>query len=215
MEIFFEISNCYQLFVIIMTRKKVDKSDEKDSSSNKKLCRPSGNTKGMEDTHHPRLKTGFFFRTQPIVYDTSHEPARNEIEYMLSNCQRCIDEGDNTWAFMLRQLVDVFIIMAFDKLKAKVEDLTVTAQCEAMVPEFEGAISTLHLREDVSSVLLNQFHGLQLPSQFHDYVNSVRDRTPPVTAKKMSWAQWLKEHHNKYLDYNPQQCKNLYFGHWL
>ena len=36
----------------------------------------------------------------------------------------------------------------------------------------------------------------------------------PVTAK-MSWAQWLKEHHNKCLDYNPQQCKNLYFGHWL
>ena len=63
-----------------------------------------------------------------------------------------------------------------------------------MVPEFEGAISTLHLREDISSVLLNQFHGLQLPSQFHDYVNSVRDRTP-VTAK-MSWAQWLKEYHN-------------------
>ncbi len=171
----------------------------------------SGNTKGMEDTH-PRLKTGFF-RTQPMVYDTSHEPARNEIQYMLSNCQRCIDENDNSWAFMLRQLVDVFIIMAFDKLKAKEEDLTLTAQCEGMVPEFEGAITTLHLREDFASVLLTPFHGLQLPSQFHDYVNSVRERTP-VTAK-MSWAQWLKEHHNKCLDYNPQQCKNLYFGHWL
>ena len=68
-----------------MPREKVDKSDEKDSSSNKKLGRPSGNTKGMEDTHQ-RLKTGFF-RTQPMVYDTSHEPARNEIEFMLSNCQ--------------------------------------------------------------------------------------------------------------------------------
>ena len=195
-----------------MPRKKVIKDDDKDTSSNKKLGRPSGNIKGMEDTH-PRLKTGFF-RTQPMVYDTSHEPARNEIEYMLSNCQRCIDEGDNTWAFMLRQLVDVFIIMAFDKLKAKVEDLTVTAQCEAMVPEFEGAISTLHLREDVSSVLLNQFHGLQLPSQFHDYVNSMREKTPVVTAT-VSWAQWLKQHHTKCANYNPQQCKNLYFGHWL
>ena len=68
-----------------MPRKKVVKDDEKDSSSNKKLGRPSGNNKGMEDTH-PRLQPGFF-RTQVMVYDTSHEPARNEIEFMLSNCQ--------------------------------------------------------------------------------------------------------------------------------
>ena len=60
---------------------------------------------------------------------------------------------------MLRELAHVFIIMAFDKLKARAEDLTVTAQCEAMVPKFEGAIiSTLHLKEDMSSILLNQFH---------------------------------------------------------
>ena len=33
-----------------MPRKKVIKDNEKDSSSNKKLGRPSGNTKGIEDT---------------------------------------------------------------------------------------------------------------------------------------------------------------------
>ena len=165
----------------------------------------------MEDTH-PRLQSGFF-RTQVMVYDTSHEPSRNEIEFMLSNCQRCIDEGDNTWAFVLRELAYVFIIMAFDKLKARAEDLTVTAQCEAMVPEFEGSISTLHLKEDMSSTLLNQFHGHQLSSQFHDYVNSMQEKTP-VNAT-VSWAQWLKQHHTKCSHYNPQQCKNLYFGHWL
>ena len=48
-----------------MPRKKVDKSDEKDSSSNKKLGRPSGYTKGMEDTH-PRLKTG----SSPLFINT-------------------------------------------------------------------------------------------------------------------------------------------------
>ena len=74
-----------------------------------------------------------------MVYDTSIEPARNEIDFMLSNCQRSIDdEADNTWAFVLRELAYVFIIMAFDKLKARTDDLTVTAQCEAKVPEFEG-----------------------------------------------------------------------------
>ena len=47
-----------------------------------------------------------------------------------------------------------------------------------MVLAFEGAISTLHLKEDMSSILLNQFTGHQIPSQFHDYVNGLRDRTP-------------------------------------
>jgi hypothetical protein len=55
--------------------------------------------------------------------------------------------------------------MAFDKLKkARSDDSTVTAQCEAMVPEFEGAISTLYLKEDKSTILLNQFTEHQLPS---------------------------------------------------
>ena len=50
---------------------------------------------------------------------------------------------------------DVFLIMAYDKLKGRSDDLSVTAQCEAMVIEFEGAISTLHLMEDLSSILCN------------------------------------------------------------
>ena len=54
---------------------------------------------------------------------------------------------------MLRQLVDVFIIMAFDKLKSRFDDLTATAQCECMVSEFEGEISTLDLNEDMFSIL--------------------------------------------------------------
>ena len=87
--------------------------------------------------------------------------SRNKIEFMLGNCQKSIDDGDNNWAFiMLRESTYVFIVvMAFDKLKARFDDLTVTTQCEAMVPEFEGAISTLHLKEDMSSILLNQFTG--------------------------------------------------------
>ena len=69
------------------------------------------------------------------------------------------------------------------------------------------------MKEDLSSILLNQFHGHQLPTQFHDYVNGMRERTP-VNAQ-VSWAQWLKQHHTKCRHYNSQQCKNLYFGRWL
>ena len=65
----------------------------------------------------------------------------------------------------------------------------------------------------MSSILLNQFTGHQLPSQFHDYVNGLRERTP-VNAQ-MTWAQWLKQHNSKCGHYNHQQCRNLYFGHWL
>ena len=91
--------------------------------------------------------------------------------------------------------------MAFDKLKARCDDLTFTAQCEGMVPEFQGAISTLFLKEDMLSILLNQFTGHQLLSQFHDYVNGLRDRIPVNT--QVTWAQWLIQHHTKCGHYNP------------
>ena len=66
---------------------------------------------------------------------------------------------------LLRELAHhLFIVMFFYNLKARCDDLTVTAPCEAMVPEFEGAISTLYLKEDLSSILLNQFTGHQRTS---------------------------------------------------
>ena len=70
---------------------------EKGNDSNKKMGRPSGNL--MEDSHH-RLLTNYM-RTQPMVYDSSIEIPRNEVEYMLSQCQKSIDDKNNTWAFML------------------------------------------------------------------------------------------------------------------
>ena len=68
-----------------------------------------------------------------MVYDTTIEAPRIEFDYMLRMLQQSIDDKDNQWVFMLRQLVDVFLIMAYDKLKGRPDDLTVTAQCEAMV----------------------------------------------------------------------------------
>ena len=47
-------------------------------------------------------------RTQAMVYNTSIEPTRNEIEFiMFSGCQRSIDDKDKTWAFVLRELANV------------------------------------------------------------------------------------------------------------
>ena len=136
----------------------------------------------MEDSH-PRLQASFF-KYQAIVYDTTIETPRIEFEYVLRVLQQSIDDKDNQWAFMLRQIADVFIIMAYDKLKGRPNDLTVTAQYEAiMVIEFEGAIATLHLKKDLSSILCSQFTGHKLPSEFHDHVNALRDMMP-VTDKR-------------------------------
>ena len=105
------------------------KVDKPVVDSNKRVGRPSLNS--LEDSH-PRLQPSFF-KSQPMVYDTTIEPPRIEFEYMLRMLQQSIDDKDNQWAFMLRQLVDVFLIMAYDKLKGRPDDLSVTAQCEAMV----------------------------------------------------------------------------------
>ena len=90
-----------------------------------------------------------------MVSDTTIETPHIEFEHMLSQCQQSTDEKDNLCAIMLRQIVNVFIIMAYNKLKARPDGLTVTAQCEAMVLEFEGAISTLHIKKDLSSIMCN------------------------------------------------------------
>ena len=61
--------------------------------------------------------------------------------------------------------------------------------------------------------LLNQFTGHKLQSEFHEHVNFLREMSP--VSDKKTWAMWIKENHSKCVVYNTQQCKNLYFGHWL
>ena len=82
-----------------------------------------------------------------------------------------LSDDKNTWVFVLKQLADVFAIMAFDKLKAvmiydsavapwqmnemkaKKEDLDAAAQCEQMRSLFNNCIQHfLHLSEDCSNL---------------------------------------------------------------
>ena len=119
------------------------KSD-KGNDSNKKMGRPSGNP--IEDSH-PRLLTNYM-KTQPMVYDSSIETPRNKVEYMLSQCQKSIDDKNTTWAFMLRQLVDVFI-MAFDKLKSRSDDLTSSAHASSC--PVTALYSAAHRRHGLAS----------------------------------------------------------------
>ena len=81
-----------------------------------------------------------------------------------------LSDDKNTWVFVLKQLADVFAIMAFDKLKAvmiydsavanewnemkaKKEDLDAAAQCEQMRSLFNNCIQHFfHLSEDFSNL---------------------------------------------------------------
>jgi hypothetical protein len=47
----------------------------------------------------------------------------SEIDFMLQSLQNDISDGKTTWVFVIKQLSDVFAVMAYDKLKASKEDL--------------------------------------------------------------------------------------------
>ena len=92
-----------------------------------------------------------------MTYDSAVSVERNEIEYMLQSLQTDISDGKHTWVFVIKQLSDVFAIMAFDKLKASKEDLDTAGQCEAMGPLFNNCIENLHLSDDYSNLILRNF----------------------------------------------------------
>ena len=115
------------------------------------------------------------------------------------------------YLFVIKQLSDVFAIMAFDKLKASKEDLDTAGQCEAMGPLFNNCIENLHLSDDYSNLILRNFTGQVFPEEFMSYLDQLRSMKP----KKDSFNDWVAKHYSKKISYNQQQKQNLYFGHYL
>ena len=83
------------------------------------MGRPSGNNP-MEDSH-PRLLTNYM-RTQQMVYDSSIETPRNEVEYMLSQCQKSIDDNKIILHGLLCY-VNLFAVVILSTLSCNVECL--------------------------------------------------------------------------------------------
>ena len=92
---------------------------------------------GKYSDEHPELQTNYW-KFQVITYYNSavSSTERNEINFLLQILQADLSDGKHTWVFVLKQLTDVFAIMAFDKLKASKEDLDTAAQCEQIGPLF-------------------------------------------------------------------------------
>jgi hypothetical protein len=166
------------------------------------------NGKYMDD--HPELQTGYW-KNQVMTYDSALAVERNEIDYMLQSLQSDISDGKTTWIFVIKQLSDVFAVMAFDKLKASKEDLDAAGQCEEMGPLFDNCIKHLHLSDDYSNLILRNFIDQTFPEDFMTYVDQLRS----VKPKKDSWNDWILKHYPKKIGYNQQQKQNLYYGHYL
>jgi hypothetical protein len=92
----------------------------------------------MDD--HPELQTGYW-KNQVMTYDSAVAVERNEIDFMLQSLQNDISDGKTSWVFVIKQLSDVFAVMAYDKLKSSKEDLDAAGQCEEMGPLFDNFLS--------------------------------------------------------------------------
>ena len=168
----------------------------------------SGSGKYSDD--HPELQTNYW-KFQVMTYDSAASTERNEIDFMLQSLQSDITDGKHGWVFVIKQLSDVFAIMAYDKLKASRADLDSAAQCEEMAPLFDNCIQHLHLSEDYSNMILRNFTGNKLPLEVHTYLDQLRTMKP----KKDSLNDWVAKHYAKKVSYNQQQKQLLYFGHYL
>ena len=168
----------------------------------------SGNAKYVDE--HPELQTGYW-KLQVVTYDSAASTVRNEIDFMLQSLQGDLLDDKNTWVFVIKQLADVFAVMAFDKLKASKEDLDAAAQSEKMGPLFDNCIEHLHLSDDYSNIILRNFTGQAFPDEFLTYVDQLRSMKP----RSQSLNDFVAKHYAKKVSYNQQQKQNLYFGHYL
>ena len=144
-------------------------------ASNVKKTGKSGSDKYSDD--HPELQTNYW-KFQVMTYDSAVGVHRNGIDFMLQNLEADITDGKRQWFFVIKQLSDVFAIMAFDKLKASRDDLDAASQCEAMGPLFDNCIEHLHLSEDYSDLILSHFTGNKFPAEFLTYVDQLRTMKP-------------------------------------
>ena len=78
---------------------------------------------GKYSDEHPELQTNYWKFLQVITYNLGVSTERNEIDFLLQSLQADLSDGKHTWVIVLKQLTDVFAIIAFDKLKASKEEL--------------------------------------------------------------------------------------------
>ena len=123
---------------------------------------------------HPELQTNYV-ELKTMVYDNLKYPDENEITRMIRDFNgRLARKETSYYAPFFRQLLDMFNVLAFDKLKADTRDLTNVVKCQEVVTLWEDCISNLSLSEDYNNLILAHFPDGQFPDKFHQYLDTVR-----------------------------------------
>ena len=136
---------------------------------------------------HPELINNYM-ELKPMVYDNLNLPDENEITRMIRDFNgRLARKETSTYGAFFRQLLDMFNVMAYDKLKGDTRDLSSVAKCQEIVTVWEDCIANMTLSEDYSNLILVHFPEGQFPDKFHHYLDTVRNVAPTGSETLDSW----------------------------
>lgn len=139
-----------------------------------------------------------------MVYDDLNLPDENEISRMIKDfCGHFVRKEVSYIGPFFRQLLDMFNVLAYDKLKADTKDLNNVEKCKEIVGVWEDAIKNFHL--------LDHFEDGRFPDKFHQYLDSqVRCIKPPSTQ---TLDQWILEKFKDHAHHSKQAKQTIYLGH--
>jgi uncharacterized protein YfbU (UPF0304 family) len=122
---------------------------------------------------HSKLQTNYM-EMKPMVYDDLNLPDENEISrMMIKDFSGHFSRKEVAYIGpFFRQLLDMFNVLAYDKLKADTKDLNNVEKCKEIVGVWEDAIKNFHLSEDYKILVLDQFQDGRFPDKFHHYLDS-------------------------------------------
>jgi hypothetical protein len=105
----------------------------------------------------------------------------------------------------------MFNVMAYDKLKAKTQDLNSVVKLQEIVVIWEDCISNLPLSEDYNNLIMAHFPQGQLPDKFHQYLDTVRSVEPSGTTETLD--SWILEKFKDFARHSHQEKQKIYLGH--
>ena len=158
---------------------------------------------------HPELITNYM-ELKPMVYDDLNLPDENEITRMIRDFSgKLARKETSSYGAFFRQLLDMFNVMAYDKLKGDTRDLSSVAKCQEIVTVWEDCIANMTLSEDYSNLILVHFPEGQFPDKFHHYLDTVRNVAPTGSETLDSW---ILDKFKDFARHSQQDKQKIYLG---
>jgi hypothetical protein len=180
-------------------------------TSGQSIASKGGRPAAVVETH-PELLTNYM-ELKPLVYDALNLPDENEITRMIRDfCSHLARKEKSYYASFFRQLLDMFNVMAYDKLKADTRDLANVVKCQEIITIiWEECISNFALSEDYNNLILVHFPDGNFPDKFHHYLDSaVRSLEPSGTE---TLDTWILDKFKTFAHHSQQEKQKVYLGH--